>query len=106
MRQKGIDGSIPELLVLDWLDRNKIDYEFQVWLPDAHTRLDFLIHPRAIALRIQGEYWHRPEDQNDRAVRYALTLMGFKVIDAFENQIYTNLDIVMQRAIAGMEVGR
>ena len=106
LREQGITGSIPELLVYDWLTSHKIDFDMQVNLPQAHTRLDFLIHPRNIAIRVQGEYWHHEDDPRDKAIRYALELMKFTVVDVFGEQLYRNMDQVMSMAVAGREIPR
>jgi len=106
MRERGEEGSVPELLVQDWLDGHNVEYEKQLWLPEANTRLDFHIRWGDIALRVQGEYWHPKAMPNDDEIRYALTLMGFQVVDVWEGHVYRQLNTVMSKAIAGIETPR
>lgn len=102
-----------EIIVLRWLDRNKIEYEFQSSLMGGFFELggavvDVLIPDRNLAWRIMGEYWHRGVEKTgtDTIQREMLEGMGYTVVDLFELDIRERLSETMTKAIQGEEMLR
>jgi len=106
MRNKGFTGTIPELLTMSWLDKKKISYAWQYPELTAGARIDFVVNQiPPIAIRIQGEYWHRIGiGTHDRDQKYALQMLGYTVVDVWERQVYHNRENTLSRAIKGIEV--
>lgn len=70
-------GTVPEMLAMDWLDKNLADYVYQAQVNGGYRQggqvPDFVVKQgdRGIALLIQGDYWHnvpgkRQADEADR----------------------------------------
>ena len=102
-----------ELIVLNYLDRHKIAYQFQSSLAGGFFELggavvDILIPDRSLAWRIMGEYWHRgivPEGK-DVIQREMLTGLGYIVVDLQGNDILNRLEETMTKALQGIEMLR
>ena len=105
IRRRGSTGTLPELLTESWLLRRKVPFIKQVTLPEAHARVDFVVRDE-LAWRINGEIFHPPADPGDKAQRYALGLMGFRVVDISELAIYHAREYALSSALRGREIGR
>ena len=100
-----------ERLVYEWLTKRGIEFSFQSSLLGGRMEyggiiIDFILIESGIALRVQGEYFHSGVEQEakDREARIVLENMGFRVVDLEEQDLITNLDAVMERAIEGNEM--
>jgi very-short-patch-repair endonuclease len=102
-----------ELVVISWLDKNNINYQFQSIFLGGFYQLggavvDFILSDKNIALRVMGEYWHRgvvPEGR-DIIQREMLTSLGFIVVDLWSTDLEDNLEETMRKAILGEEMLR
>ncbi len=111
-------ATLPELVVYNWLEREHVAFEYQVELFGGRRLRggllpDFVIQhgANAIAIQVQGEYWHSKalKDDRDRAVN--LRMLGQivngrrieHVVEVWENDLYQkNLrNTVMNLAIGG-----
>lgn len=118
---KTYEGTIPELVVYDWLTENHISFSFQAFVYGGRNKRggvvpDFLVWPggRGMAWFIDTNYWHSlPEKQaSDAADR--LRILGAviegirieKVVTLWEDNVYQQRPIVFQLALAGVELPR
>jgi hypothetical protein len=117
-----IQGTVIELIIMDYLDRHNYKYEFQKWLLGGRAIrggqvVDFAVDMgnRVIVLEPQGGYWHtRPgKVQIDAAQRLALmgtTIWGKKVVvvEIWERRLMDKhlRNPALEAAMAGIEVGR
>jgi len=104
-----------ELIVLKWLDRNKIEYQFQSSLMGGYFELggaviDILIRDRNLAWRIMGEYWHRGvvPSGRDAIQREMLEAEGWTVVDIWSMDLEdpSRLEQTMRLALQGQEMPR
>lgn len=100
-----------ELIVLGYLDRRKILYQFQTSLAGGFFELggavvDILIPERFLAWRIFGEYWHEPvaTKGRDAIQKELLTSMGWTVVDIWGSDIKERLEETMRLALLGREM--
>ena len=100
-----------ELIVLRYLDKLKIEYQFQTSLAGGFYELggavvDFLLPSRSLAWRIFGEYWHKPigTSGRDMVQRELLTSMGWIVVDIWGSDIKERLEETMRLALQGREM--
>lgn len=98
-----------EIIVIRWLEKNKIEYKFQTSLMGGFYQLggavvDFLIDN--LAWRVMGEYWHEEVEMkgHDLIQREMLTSMGFIVIDLWGEDLRKRLDITLRKALQGEEM--
>jgi len=102
-----------ELIVIEWLDKRKIEYSFQSSIGGGFYELggsvvDFLLNDLGLAWRVQGDYWHRgvvPEGR-DLIQREMLEGEGWTVIDLWGEDILdpTRLEQAMRLALQGQEM--
>ena len=102
-----------ELMVLEWLDRRGIVYQFQTSLAGGHFQLggsvvDFIIPDRLLAWRVQGEYWHRGVEKtgSDIIQKEQLETLGYVVVDLLEDDLRNRLNQTLTLALMGQEVLR
>lgn len=102
-----------ELLVLAWLDRHKIEYQFQSslrggWYALGGAVVDIILRERRLAWRIFGEFWHRGVEKqgSDVLQREMLTELGWVVVDIFSDDIENRLEETLRLALMGQEVLR
>ena len=100
-----------EALVENWLIRHKIIYEFQSSLMGGFYELggsvvDFLLRPRGLAFRVQGEYYHQRVGQQGRDMiqKELLSGLGWTVIDLWGDDIKSRLNETIQKALLGQEM--
>ena len=101
----------PEMIVMRWLDRRKINYDFQTSLAGGHFELggsvlDFILTDLHIGLRVQSLYWHEGVAKKgmDDIQRETLEAMGLTVVDIWQNDLEQRLEETMRLAIQGQEV--
>ena len=100
-----------ERIVLNWLNRHKIVYQFATSLRGGFYELggavvDFILPERRLAWRVQGTYWHRgviPEGK-DVIQRELLAELGYTVVDLWEQNIHNRLEETMMKALRGEEM--
>ena len=100
-----------ESIVVRWLQKNKIDFQFQTSLSGGYYSLggsvvDILIPDRDLAWRIHGEYWHRGvvAEGRDLVQKEMLMGLGFTVVDIFGDDIRERPDETMRMALQGREL--
>ena len=101
-----------ELLVLEWLNRQGIIYQFQTSLAGGYYQLggavmDFIVEPN-LAWRIFGEYWHQGVEKtgSDIIQKEQLTALGYVVIDLLEDDLRNRLNQTLTLALEGQEMLR
>ena len=114
------NATIPELVTMDWLNQQNIEYKYLAQVLGGHARkggveADFLLQVGGVGMvwLINGNYWHsRPEvvasDVVDRlrfigATRYGIRIE--KVVALWERRIYEDRPTVFELALAGVEMG-
>lgn len=96
---QGVQGTLPERIILKWLERRGYLYRVQVAeLGGARSlggmSLDFVVYGLAglpVVLRVQGTYWHGPlmdRTALDDEQAGRLRLNGYLVVDLWEHEIY------------------
>ncbi len=114
-------GTVPELVTYDWLKRGGWRFIYQAELYGGRATAggllpDFVVETGAgtgMAWQIQGEYWHGKT--NEKAVSdaaAALRLLGQvvggiridKVINLWEQDLYTKRPQVFEYALAGISL--
>lgn len=113
-------GTVPELVTMDWLDKQRYRYIYQAQLWGGRAAAggllpDFVVASNGAigqAWQIQGEYWHGKKglakQSSDAAA--ALTMTGQvvdgirieKVMNLWESDIYNRRPEVFEYALAGI----
>ena len=102
----------PERIVMDYLKRNKIDFQFQTSLAGGFYSLggavvDFLVEPN-LAWRVMGLYWHRGVSKSgaDTIQKEMLMSLGYVVVDLWESDLKdpARLEQTMRLALQGIEM--
>ena len=98
-----------ELLVIGWLNRKGINYDFQTSLMGGHYSLggsvvDFIIGD--LAWRVMGEYFHKGVEKtgSDIIQREQLVAMGFTVVDLLADDLENRLNETITLALQGQEM--
>jgi hypothetical protein len=109
-----------ELITYDWLTQNGAQFAFQVPLNGGRSSqfgqvLDFALFTGgyAIAVPVQGDYWHsRPDvaasDELDMLSAMGQDVNGYRIekyVTVWERQIYKDRTMVLSFALAGLELG-
>jgi hypothetical protein len=115
LREQGVPAdSDLELLPYHWLTMNNVPFAFQVEVPQASAKIDFLLTHMpegAMVWRVQGSYWH-PEgakgssDDVQKAALIGAEALGFtikRVIDLQEADIIDKLPMLCEDAMRGVE---
>ena len=102
-----------EIIVIKWLEKNKIRYRFQTSLMGGFYQLggavvDFIIEDGNLAWRVMGEYWHEGVEARGRDTiqREMLTAMGFVVVDIYGEDLRKRLNVTLRKALRGEEMPR
>lgn len=123
LKQKFPDGTMPELVVMEYLDRNGVGYEFQKWLLGGRQLrggqvVDFAVDrgTHTLIWEVQGTYWHtRPGNpQRDEAQKFALLGLSVfgkpvkGVISLWESRLMSKYERkgVLEMAMSGIELGK
>lgn len=113
-------GTVPELVAMDWLQREGIAFYYQTELFGGRRGgglvPDFLVQTGANsdAWMIQGEYWHSRDGKEEADAADYLRLRGTdfgtgriqNVLQLWDSAIYRNRPDVFWAAMAGVEMGR
>jgi len=98
-----------EILVIKWLDKHGIEYQFQSSINGGFYSLggavvDFIIGE--LAWRVMGEYYHQQVEirSHDAIQREMLTAMGFIVIDIWGEDVLNRIDETLNKALMGEEI--
>ena len=115
------EGTIPEVIIYDWLTRKNEPFEFQPKFFGGRSAKggvipDFMVWPggRGLAWFCDTLYWHtKPEImQSDLADRVKLVGQWYQgvrveqVISIWENRVYDDRNTVLEWALQGIEAGR
>jgi len=123
LKQSGVQGSAPELIVYHELERKLGKQPSPVWFFQSSQFggrqwryglvVDFviLIGAGVGCIRVQGTYWHSvgESEQQDKAHKFRLLrskIMGRKVIfvaDVWENAVYKHPSSVVEDALHGRD---
>lgn len=102
-----------EILVIRWLDRRGIQYEFQTslaggWYSLGGSVVDFLFRDRSMVWRVMGEYYHRgvTKEGSDLYHKEILEQLGFIVVDIWGDDIRERIDETLGLALQGREMLR
>lgn len=114
------DGTIPELVTLDWLEQQKIPHTFQAWVYGGRSRKggiipDFVVEygGRGMAWLIQGDYWHNRSEVAESDVSDKLRLIGTQfegviievVVELWENKVLNARPQIFELALVGIGMG-
>lgn len=119
LKRQNPNGTLPELVAMDWLNAQQFRYEFQYPLYGGRTARagegvipDFVIFEGAgpDAWLIQGDYWHSRVEQRSRdAVALAKITKAFangvpinRVMEIWESDIYDHNPTVFELAMQGI----
>ena len=112
-------GTLPELVAYDWLQRQRLYFDYQVAINGGRTRAggsvpDFVIYSGgdADAWLVQGEYWHglaagRTRDSTALARIPGQRVNGAtirRVVQLWEEDIYKRRPEVFTYALAGLDL--
>jgi len=102
-----------EAMVVRWLDRHKIVYEFQTSLAGGFFEMggavvDFILPARLLAWRVMGEHWHEgvEVEGDDLIQRELLEGVGWTVVNIWGLDIQYRLEETMRKALLGQEMLR
>ena len=118
LRDRGIEGSLPELCTYEWLERRKLAFDFQSAQMGGRrvrggTVVDFIIYGLSgngvYQWRVQGDYWHSSRESARNDAELARRLRRLKiggepvaaVVDLWESDIYDRYPRVFQLAEFG-----
>lgn len=112
-------GTIPELLCVDWLDSQQIEYIYQAKMFGGYRSggivPDFLVRWGGgwLVILINGVYWHNLPgmvlaDESDKVRMLGSDYQGFEiraVVIVWESRLLSERESVMQAAIQGVDLG-
>ena len=103
-------GTDIELVIILWLTKRGIDFQFQSSLMGGFYELggavvDFIVQGY-LAWRVFGEYWHRGvrKEGSDAVQREMLENLDFTVVDIWSDDIESRLDETLTKALQGEEM--
>ena len=103
-------GTDIEMMVMAWLDKRQIAYEFKSSLLGGFFELggavvDFLLPDRNLAWRVMGEFWHRgvQKSGSDLIQKENLSAMGWTVVDIWSMDLENRFEETMRLALQGQE---
>ena len=104
--------TVPEGIVLEWLDRRKIPFQFQTSLSGGFFALgdavvDFIVKEN-LAWRIMGEYWHQgiEKEGSNLIQREMLTGLGYTTVALLEDDLMNRSEETLIKALQGIEILR
>lgn len=115
-------GTVPEMLAMDWLDKNLAEYVYQAKVNGGYRPgglvPDFLVKRagEGLALLIHGDYWHnipgkREKDETDKLRLIGSYSNGVRIDDAvivWESRLMRSRqarDEAMENALQKIELG-
>jgi hypothetical protein len=114
-------ATVPELVAMDWLNQQGIEYVYLAQIFGGHSRkggaevdLLFQYAGTGIAWQINGSYWHNRDevaasDIIDRMKLLGATYHGIridKVCALWENRIYDDRPRIFDWGLQGIELGQ
>ena len=91
-------GTLPERIIRKWFEKAGLPVFEQQIVYGGHLRIgggvvDFIVNigtPPGIAIRVQGDYWHKMPDRvaKDWVQYERLVAKGYRVVDLWEGDIY------------------
>ena len=122
LEEKHHYATVPEMLAMDWLDKNLADYVFQAKVNGGFRPgglvPDFVLRrmDKGIALLIHGEYWHNVPGKREKDAVDKLRLVGQytngvyidKAVIVWESRLMRSKqqrDEAMTAALQGIELG-
>jgi len=124
LQKKWPKGTTPELVVMDFLERRRVTYGFQVWVIGGRKIkggqvLDFVVDQgRNVHIwEVQGMYWHLRQDKLATDAAQRMALMGIRiwgkkvgaVVELWDSRLATDnrakRSQVMEAAMQGRELG-
>ena len=117
LKEEYPNGTLPELIAIDWLNQKNIQYYYLVQIYGGHARrggveIDLLVKHggRGLAWMIMGEYWHhKPEvaasdiiDQKKIIGTLEHGIRVNKVVALWEKDIYEKRPRVFEYALMGI----
>ena len=121
LKKKWPDGTTPELIVMDFLERRREKYQFQMWVLGGRkikggAVLDFVIDNgrSVIVVWVQGDYWHkrarrRQADEAQMLAVRGLQIWGKRVsstISVWESRIASDNRAQRRQTLEAMLTGR
>ena len=119
------NGTIPELIVMDYLNRNGEQYLYQLQAFGGRGEVagqgfvpDFLVwhdRSRGTVIQVQGFYYHSAPEKRERDAANKMRLMGnwfagvrvTQVVDVWDLDLLSgNADNVIEMALLGHEIQR
>jgi hypothetical protein len=109
-----------ELMVYDWFSRNGVQFDYQVPLGGGRSTklgqvLDFAVYSggSAIAIPVQGQYWHSKadvaaSDELDKLSALGQLVNGFRIdyyIPIWERRLYSDRKTVISSALGNIDLG-
>jgi len=122
LQQQYPNGTVPELICMDWLDANKYRYIYQGQLYGGRATSggllpDFVVDTGGadgVAMQVQGDYWHAKRsvekqfsDAEDNMRLLGQVVGGIKigkVIGVWEGDLLRRRNQTMQYAVAGISL--
>jgi hypothetical protein len=120
LQQKFPKGTVPELVVYEWLRRYGYSFDFQVELYggrrfEGGLVPDFVLYrdrTNADAWQVQGEYWHSLSRKGFHDERSNIRMVGQivegatirRVLNLWEDDIYTKRPEIFYLALAGVNL--
>ena len=102
-----------EIIVIEWLTKRNIDFQFQTSFSGGFFELggavvDFLLPELRLALRVQGEYFHKTVEKTGQDIiqKEMLSALGWTVVDLWESDLKdpARLGQTMKLALQGQEM--
>jgi len=102
-----------ERIVLEWLDKRNIMYNFQSSLLGGRYELggsivDITFPERLLGWRIQGDYWHKQiaKQATDSVQRELLESQGWTIVDIWGEDLETPEEVnnTLEKALRGEEM--
>lgn len=122
LKQKYPNATFPELVCIEWFERRRVKWEFQVWVMGGRSAkggqvLDLIVDGGlyVIVVEVQGGYWHTRPGQSRVDAAQRLALMGIeiwgkpvKVVELWEERIMDkrHRENALRMALLGIEVGK
>lgn len=118
LQNKYPKGTLPELVTMDWLEKQGIGYQYQVHLFGGRRGgliPDFVIQNggQVDAWMIQGKYWHTIHGKREVDAAAKMRMRGADfgsgrikdVLELWDSRIYKNRPSVFWAALSGQEMG-
>ena len=90
----------PEKILIEIIKEHNFPFKYvgdgKLWIGWPPMNPDFIeVNGRKLVIEVLGDYWHTPEEFDERKKRYAK--YGFKCIGIWEKEIYNNRNQVINK---------